>query len=168
MTRFLDRVTEDAPYLVKKLGNLPAEEADRLCEYFISLRPAQSFLDYNNLYVTHFYRLLNRITAENPKFLARLVNHRNWDWALRYLYLETEIYPGPAQQVFEIIARAAAALPAFRQKNIPYALPYFEKACSTNLANTVRFWSLHLDHLEDQLLFAEQKGIPALAKVRHC
>lgn len=133
----------------------------RLLDYYISIRPGEKYRLYNNNSLPPFYQVIN-LCCEHEQFLERVSSHRNFDWATRYLFMETGDYPQVAEVLFEIIKKCAH-LPEQRARHISVVLQYDKfNFCFDHLA---RFYELVLQTALDRQIFCEKRGLDFLTKV---
>jgi hypothetical protein len=70
----------------------------RLLDSHVSLRPKERSIQYNQQLLTPFYGLMRAVleyeTVEPPSYDCHQVlhTHRNWEWAVRYILIETSDY----------------------------------------------------------------------------
>ena len=109
---------------------------DRLLDSFISLRPQERNIQFNREFLPRFYGLLHAAVSHEthgPACVHRLVMHRNWVWAIRYVVMESTDYtslmplhfqsktPPVAQdaslsETFLALLRLSCTVPEFRKK----------------------------------------------------
>jgi hypothetical protein len=132
-----------------------------LMDYYISIRPGEKFRSYNNNSLPPFYQILN-MCCDHEVFLERVSMHRNFDWALRFLFMETGDYPNVAQVLFDIIKKCSV-VPKYRQKHIQQVLNYDKlNFCFDHLKS---FFELMLQTTQDLMFFCERKGLEFIMRV---
>lgn len=132
----------------------------RLLDFWISLNPNPRYKQYNSSSLPPFYSLILLTCKENSKCLEKIVFHHNFEWAIRYLYLETTEYEETAKIIFEILTMCCT-YPAFRQKHIMQILAGEKNTPKFNI-HTLRFLQILLKTPEDQILFCKHQGLQQL------
>lgn len=103
-------VLKDSPEMMDwVVHNAYAEKV--LMGFCISLRPNEESHHYNNTALPAYFQILN-ICCTREVFLDRLMEHSNFQWAVRYLFLEhgtgNYYYPAVANVIYEILKKCAA------------------------------------------------------------
>lgn len=154
------QVLESSPESVRWLSR-----NERLCQsfmdYYISIRPGDKYRVYNNSSLPPFYKILNAC-CDHEHFLERLATHRNFDWALRYLFMETGDYPNVASVLYEILQKVSQN-PKYRQRHVQAVLAYDKHNFSYD--HLIRFFELMLQTPSDLLNFCERKGLDFISRV---
>jgi len=57
--------------------------------------------------------VIDKLTKENDKFLFRTVQHRNFEWAVKHMCIESDQYSGVAQHIYKNIPRAISTIPEY-------------------------------------------------------
>lgn len=134
---------------------------NHMLDYYISIRPGEKFRNYNNTSLPPFYQIIS-LCCDVESFLDRVAQHRNFDWALRYLFMETGDYPLVATVIDEIIKKAAAH-PKYRQRHIGMVLAYDKNNFS--FEHLALFLDVMLQTPADFQYFCDKKGLDFLTKV---
>jgi ubiquitin C-terminal hydrolase len=117
-------VGDDDMDVVQRHHEEQAEASERLTHfyaYFISLRNTYKYIQYNEAGCVPFYRVINRLALHQPTLAVLCTEHRNWDWAIRWLCLDTLSYPESATELLGIAAKSARESQPFRLKGLSYA-----------------------------------------------
>lgn len=153
-------VLEGSPDAVRWLSR-NERVCQALMDYYISIRPGEKYRVYNNNSLPPFYRILN-LCCDHEHFLERLGTHRNFDWALRYLFMETGDYPNVASVLFEIIQKVSQHS-KYRQRHIHAVLTYDKHNFCYDHLN--RFFEVMLQTPHDLMFFCERKGLDFMSRV---
>jgi len=123
---------------------------NHLLDYYISIRPGEKFRSYNNNSLPAFYQIIN-MCCDHESFLERVAMHRNFDWAVRFLLLETMDYPNVANVLYEI-SKKVAQIPKFRHRRIHMVLQD-DKLNNICFEHITRFFELMLQTSQDMVFF---------------
>jgi len=120
----------------------------RLLDSFVSLRPNERFLEYNRAFLPSFYGLLREMLdcPGGDDCLRVLVPHRNWEWAIKYVIVDTAEYvqllqtpdqePDPFAHTLRSLLRSSAGVNAdWRLRTLGVALS--SNKLLTNRANVL-------------------------------
>ena len=157
----------DGKYGPLALASTPASFR-KLLDTFVSLRPNERFLQYNREFLPPFYGLLRAVLSSpaGPQCALVLQTHRNWEWAIRYVLVESPDYTQlPAEGELEknlgpslmFLLRASCASPEFRSKVLNTTLGV--KKLPHNAANVLTLLELTIGD-EDGLDAAIELGAP--------
>jgi hypothetical protein len=79
---------------------------------------------------------LRQFANESPKFLNHVATHSNFEWATRYLFLESDTYMAAGLAVFEIVKLAVPVVNNYTTKSITLVLQLDKM--TTNYGNMLR------------------------------
>ena len=152
---------------------LAATHLRRLLDSFVSLRPNSRALEYNREVLPYFYGLM-KLVVEGPDgatCLQVLLNHRNWEWAIKYLLVESQDYTqlGSGIETDRLgptlmwLLKECGGTATFRQKILTAALS--ANKLPAHAKNIVVLLSSYIITDEDKVPFTppEAKPLPAPA-----
>ena len=162
----------------------------RLLDSFVSLRPQDRHLRYNRELLPPFYGLLRAALHSNVKQCMQcLVQHRNWEWAIKYVIVESVDYAsllaasvlppselvGPQETsslsitLYMLLRPCAQHYPAFRQKILQNTLE--DARLNYASPNVAALLDMLLVTAEDVQLACQYKmtlrGLSAAAETAH-
>jgi hypothetical protein len=132
-----------------------------LMDFYVSIRPGEKYRAYNNTSLPPFYQILN-LCCEHEAYLEKVTTHRNFDWALRFLYMESGDYPAVATVLFDILVKSAHHM-KYRQRHLQAVLSYEKSNFSYDNLN--RFFELMLQGPQDFMWFCEKRGLDWLSRL---
>jgi len=135
----------------------------KIYDFFISISPSERYVRYNQYALPSFYSVILLCATQSPRFLQTWMNHTNFEWAVKYLYLETPDYSQVANVIYEILKTCCVAQPggqAFRTKHIPLTIQYDK--LFVNPYSVIRFFDLLLRTNEDAVIFCKHHGLEHL------
>ena len=134
---------------------------NHLLDYYISIRPGEKFRNYNNVSLPPFYQIINHC-CDHESFLDRVAQHRNFDWAMRYLFMETGDYPLVANVLYEI-AKKVSQVPKYRLRHVQVVLAYDKhNFCFDHMT---RFFEIMFQTQSDLIAFCDKKGLEFFTRV---
>eukprot|EP00163_Fabomonas_tropica_P001375 TRINITY_DN11035_c0_g1_i1.p1 TRINITY_DN11035_c0_g1~~TRINITY_DN11035_c0_g1_i1.p1 ORF type:complete len:1226 (-),score=258.12 TRINITY_DN11035_c0_g1_i1:143-3727(-) len=114
-------------------------------DFFLSLRPDERFNMYNARALHPFYQVIDVATERSEAFLELVREHRNWKWAIRYLFLENTSFPQAAEAIYRVLERCCR-FPDFRAQGLRQLL--VEVADNVNRLIIYHHWTIqYLDLL---------------------
>jgi ubiquitin C-terminal hydrolase len=160
------RVTPDAPfnaYPFSVRDMMLKDEAlcMRFIDFFVSLRSSTRYIEYNNTSLVPFYEMLTSM-LEEPAFVALMAGHRNYDWSVQFLWLETAAYPNIAPLIKNVVKILCESGSQYRQRHLQWVvtLPLMDLHWSRVL--------FYLDWLvadqADSVVFCRANGLEYLAR----
>ena len=108
---------------------------------FVIIRMEQANMEFNSMALPVYYGLMLSYCKHNPEFYSTWLEHKNFDWAIRFLFLDSSFpVEWPAHSIFvEMLQDACASSDAFKLKLISMTeklTPNNKKPAS--IFNTVR------------------------------
>jgi len=90
--QFIEAVLNDSVYSSSQTTSKNTQSASdpvtKMMEVFIT---SSNNFDYNNNYMSHFYRLITLLADHNEHFKSSVLTHENWKWALKSFVLNQNI-----------------------------------------------------------------------------
>jgi len=109
----------------------------RLLDFFISIRREERWIAYNGASLPDFYQIIYTY-ASSPSnknvLLSELLFHKNWSWAIRFMYLESNEYPAVQKPIFRLLQLCCDNSMDFRKNHIGDVLNRLETKTDTQLA----------------------------------
>ena len=152
------------PFLVKDEMLKDEGLCLRFIDFFVSLRSTTRYIEYNNTSLVPFYEMLLSL-LDQSSFVTIMAGHRNYDWSVQFLWLETTAYPNIAPLIKEVCRRLCSSGSTYRQRHLQWVvtLPLME-----------HHWSRVLFYLEwlvadqaDAVVFCRTGGLQYLSQFFH-
>jgi ubiquitin carboxyl-terminal hydrolase 34 len=138
----------------------------RFFSYFISLRACPAFYSFNDESLPHYYGIVDRCAAVDVNFLERMLAHHNWDWTMRFLYLESAEYPRTADVLFRILMRGYNELPRIRQATVKQVFTSLDKSVNQALKHLLRLLTFVVESpFDDKFILLEKKLLQHFTKI---
>ncbi|KAH3762073.1 ubiquitin hydrolase [Pelomyxa schiedti] len=128
----------------------------RFMEFFVSLSPARSQIQYNNETSPYYYKVLLVCSKENHDFLKYIIFHSNFDWAIDHLLLECQEYPEIAEVLLQFLDYTCKTSTDFRAKYIPIVAT--SRHLVGNPVPVLRLTLLLMQTEQDKIAFCLGKG----------
>ncbi len=93
----------------------------RFVDFFVSLRSSTRYIEYNNTSLVPFYEMLSSM-LEEPSFVTAMANHRNYDWSVQFLWLETSVYPNIAPLIKHVVKTLCESGSQYRQRHLQWVV----------------------------------------------
>jgi hypothetical protein len=135
----------------------------QLFDFFISISPSLRLIAYNQQAMPAYYAILLLCCERDPNFLQSWTSQGNFEWAIRYLYLETSEYASTAAILYDTI-KVAINFNELRQKclNLVFSMDKLQQ----NSLNVLRLLDLILQQPMDSLYFCKYNGCQQLQQVQ--
>lgn len=149
------------PFAVKDLMLKDESLCLRFIDFFVSLRSTTRYIEYNNTSLVPFYEML-LVLLEEPAFCTLMANHRNYDWSVQYLWLETTAYPNIAPLIKSVCKLLCGSGSAYRQRHLQWivTLPLMEQ----HWARVLFFLDWLVVDQADAVVFCRAGGLEYLGK----
>jgi len=131
----------------------------KLLDFYISVGPVDKQRNYNQHAIPAFYTLLFMLVSQSTEYLEKVLFHSNFEWALKYLYYETQYHIHTSSVIFDIL-KLGCDYPNFREKYIRIII---EKIPNSPY-NALRFLDILLKTQQDILNFCSRNGIEMLSQ----
>lgn len=111
---FWNHMVTDCP---ENLNLISEKSINRILDFFVSISPVLRFKQYNQYGLTPFYNIIYLLCLKDSRYLQKIMNHTNFDWAVKFMYLESQEYPSVASLLFKMLSLCCSSS-EFRQKYI--------------------------------------------------
>eukprot|EP01102_Stenamoeba_stenopodia_P020880 TRINITY_DN8287_c0_g2_i1.p1 TRINITY_DN8287_c0_g2~~TRINITY_DN8287_c0_g2_i1.p1 ORF type:complete len:383 (-),score=86.80 TRINITY_DN8287_c0_g2_i1:23-1120(-) len=154
----------DDPQLKQHIASFNLKMSRRLLDFFISIRREERWIAYNGSSLPDFYQIIYTyasIESNTNVLLSELLFHKNWSWAIRFMYLESNEYPAVQAPIYQLLQLCCEKSEAFRRNHVGDVLSRLETKLDTQYA-TIRFLELLLKSDDDVRMFFKSNGLNIL------
>eukprot|EP00164_Ancoracysta_twista_P005212 GFYU01007125.1.p1 GENE.GFYU01007125.1~~GFYU01007125.1.p1 ORF type:complete len:606 (-),score=181.88 GFYU01007125.1:336-2072(-) len=129
----------------------------RIMDYYVSLRPSERFELYNMRALPSLYHILRICAQSSQCFLQALVQHQNFDWAVKYLFLDVVELTPTADIIGQILAFVSKQIPSYNSAMLVKLLR--DQRHQTLQANCIRFLETIVHTTEEKAKFVANDGL---------
>lgn len=155
---FWDYMVTECP---ENLNLISEKSLNRIMDFFVSISSNLRFKQYNQYGLTPFYHIIYLLCLRDTKFLEKVMGHTNFEWAVKFMYIESQEYPAAAALLFKMLV-LCCRYPDFRTKYI-HNLLYSGRMEVTKIAHLDLFDNL-LITLSDCITFCTNDGVQKLSQ----
>src|SRR5690606_9986175 len=123
------------------------------------------YIEYNNTSLVPFYEMLVSL-LDDANFLNIMAGHRNYDWSVQFLWLETTAYPNITPLIKEVVRPLCSSGPKYRHRTLQWivTLPLMME---NRWARVLYYLDWLVTDQADAVTFCRAGGLEYLSKFFH-